>query len=157
METVAGEAWKLLLTYCPCLRPGSRTASDGCLRPGVFPVTDLPGLAQFLETDLGLVSQTAHLKPVMESAHFPLSKVYIHLWWFTPNKVYAYKPTPINVWGEAKTVSESYFIEDHWRRPSFLTLLAYTHFQVDLDPAELYPLSTQLHPSSPLCSRVWIL
>lgn len=28
----------------------------GCPRPGVFPVTDLLGLAQFLETDLGLVS-----------------------------------------------------------------------------------------------------
>ena len=36
------------------------------------PITKIetPGFVQFLETDLGLVSFTAHLKPVMESAYF---------------------------------------------------------------------------------------
>ena len=29
VETVAGVAWKLLLTQCPCLRPGGRAVSDG--------------------------------------------------------------------------------------------------------------------------------
>ena len=28
LETVAEEVWKLLLTHCPCLRPGGRAASE---------------------------------------------------------------------------------------------------------------------------------
>ena len=60
LETVAEEVaegvWKLLLTHCPCLRPGDGAASEAwtCL---------------VLENrDLGLVSSTAHWKPVMKSA-----------------------------------------------------------------------------------------
>ena len=34
LETVAEEVWKLLLTHCPCLRPGGRAASEAwtCLK-----------------------------------------------------------------------------------------------------------------------------
>lgn len=42
-EEVAEEVWNLLLTYCPCLRPGGRAASE---------VLDLLGIAQFLETEI---------------------------------------------------------------------------------------------------------
>jgi hypothetical protein len=58
-EEVAKEVWKLLLTHCPFLRPGVK---------GSFWGLELPGFAQFLETDLGHVSLTVNLKPVMESA-----------------------------------------------------------------------------------------
>jgi hypothetical protein len=59
LETAAEEVtegvWKLLQTPCPCFRP-----------KGV--VSELSSPLQFLETDLGLVSLTANLKPVMELA-----------------------------------------------------------------------------------------
>ena len=56
LETVAEEVWKLLLTHCPCLRPGGGAASEAWTCPVLG------------NRDLGLVSLTANLKPVMESA-----------------------------------------------------------------------------------------
>ena len=59
-EEVAEEVWKLLLTQqCPCLRPGGEEASEAwtCLELPVFGIRNL-----------GLVSLTANLKPVTESA-----------------------------------------------------------------------------------------
>ena len=58
LETVTEEVWKLLLTHCPCLRPGG-----ALLRPGLAWTCPVLG-----NRDLGLVSLTANLKPVMESA-----------------------------------------------------------------------------------------
>jgi hypothetical protein len=59
IEEVAEEVWKLLLTHCPCLRPGGRAASEGwtCL--------DLPSSWKHrLRSNL----LTENLKPAMESA-----------------------------------------------------------------------------------------
>jgi hypothetical protein len=58
-EEVTEEVWKLLLTHCPCLRPGGRQL----LRPGFAWTCQV-----LVDRDLGLVSLTADLKPVMESA-----------------------------------------------------------------------------------------
>ena len=55
-EEVAEEVWKLLLTHCPCLRPGGGAASEAWTCPVLG------------NRDLGLVSLTGILKPVMQSA-----------------------------------------------------------------------------------------
>ena len=49
-ETVAEEVWKLLLNHCSYLQTGLGEASDSMT--DFYTVTDLPGLAQFMETQI---------------------------------------------------------------------------------------------------------